>query len=77
MITTIISCIIANILTALIVVAVAVFYYKKNQAKIEEKIDKLEDKIKEVKDSFETVFNSMNNIDDIKKKIDELLEKLS
>ena len=62
MITTIIACIIANILTAAIVVGVAYYFYKKNEASIKETINDVKEKIDNVSSTFQTVTDTINSI---------------
>ena len=69
MIGTIIACIIANILTAAIVVGIAYYFYKKNEATIKEVINDVREKINNVSDTVETITDAMNTI---KEKLDKL-----
>ena len=62
MITTIIACIIANILTAAIVVGVAYYFYKKNEASIKETINDIKEKIGNVSSTVQTVTDTINSI---------------
>lgn len=62
MITTIIACIIANILTAAIVVGVAYYFYKKNEASIKETINDVKEKIGNVSSTVQTVTDTINSI---------------
>lgn len=69
MITTIIACIIANILTAAIVVGVAYYFYKKNEASIKETINDVKEKIGNVSSTVQTVTDTINSI---KEKLEKL-----
>ena len=62
MITTIIACIIANILTAALVVGVAYYFYKKNEASIKETINDVKEKIGNVSSTVQTVTDTINSI---------------
>lgn len=62
MITTIIACIIANILTAAIVIGVAYYFYKKNEASIKETINDVKEKIGNVSSTVQTVTDTINSI---------------
>lgn len=62
MISTIIACIIANILTAAIVVGVAYYFYKKNEASIKETINDVKEKIGNVSSTVQTVADTINSI---------------
>ena len=62
MITTIIACIIANILTAAIVIGVAYYFYKKNEASIKETINDIKEKIGNVSSTVQTVTDTINSI---------------
>ena len=62
MITTIIACIIANILTAAIVVGVAYYFYKKNETSIKETINDVKEKIDNVSITVQTVTDTINSI---------------
>lgn len=62
MISTIIACIIANILTAAIVVGVAYYFYKKNEASIKETINDVKEKIGNVSSTVQTVTDTINSI---------------
>ena len=62
MITTIIACIIANILTAAIVVGVAYYFYKKNEVSIKETINDVKEKIGNVSSTVQTVTDTINSI---------------
>ena len=69
MITTIIACIIANILTAAIVVGVAYYFYKKNGVSIKETINDVKEKIGNVSSTVQTVTDTINSI---KEKLEKL-----
>ena len=69
MISTIIACIIANILTAAIVVGVAYYFYKKNEASIKETINDVKEKINNVSSTVQTVTDTINSI---KEKLEKL-----
>lgn len=69
MITTIIACIIANILTYAIVVGVAYYFYKKNEASIKETINDVKEKIGNVSSTVQTVTDTINSI---KEKLEKL-----
>ena len=69
MITTIIACIIANILTAAIVIGVAYYFYKKNEASIKETINDVKEKIGNVSSTVQTVTDTINSI---KEKLEKL-----
>ena len=69
MISTIIACIIANILTAAIVAGVAYYFYKKNEASIKETINDIKGKIDNVSSTVQTVTDAINSI---KEKLDKL-----
>lgn len=69
MISTIIACIIANILTAAIVAGIAYYFYKKNEATIKEVINDVREKINNVSGTVETITDAMNTI---KEKLDKL-----
>jgi hypothetical protein len=69
MITTIIACIIANILTAAIVVGVAYYFYKKNEVSIKETINDVKEKIGNVSSTVQTVTDTINSI---KEKLEKL-----
>lgn len=69
MITTIIACIIANILTAAIVVGVAYYLYKKNEVSIKETINDVKEKIGNVSSTVQTVTDTINSI---KEKLEKL-----
>lgn len=69
MISTIIACVIANILTAAIVAGIAYYFYKKNEATIKEVINDVREKINNVSGTVETITDAMNTI---KEKLDKL-----
>lgn len=69
MISTIIACIIANILTAAIVVGIAYYFYKKNEASIKETINDVKEKINNTSGTVKTVTNTINSI---KEKLEKL-----
>lgn len=69
MITTIIACIIANILTAAIVAGVAYYFYKKNEVKIKEEVNNIKEKIDEISGTISSVTDTMTTI---KEKLDKL-----
>lgn len=54
--------IIANILTAAIVVGVAYYFYKKNEASIKETINDVKEKIGNVSSTVQTVTDTINSI---------------
>lgn len=69
MISTIIACIIANILTAAIVAGIAYYFYKKNEASIKEVINDVTEKINNVSSTVQTVTDTINSI---KERLDKL-----
>lgn len=69
MISTIIACVIANILTAAIVAGIAYYFYKKNEASIKAVINDVREKINNVSGTVETITNAMNTI---KERLDKL-----
>lgn len=69
MISTIIACVIANILTASIVVGVAYYFYKKNETSIKEAIKDVKDKINNISGTVESVTDTINSI---KEKLEKL-----
>lgn len=62
MISTIIACVIANILTAAIVIGVAYYFYKKNELTIKNTINEVKDKIGNVSSTVQTVTETINSI---------------
>ena len=77
MFTTIIACIIANILTLVIFAAIAYYFVKKYKAEIEAKVDKVKDSIADVKEAIGTISAGMGSVDEIKSKLDDLIGKFS
>lgn len=69
MISTIIACVIANILTAAIVASIAYYFYKKNETSIKETIKDVKEKINNVSSTVQTVTNTINSI---KEKLEKL-----
>ena len=69
MISTIIACVIANILTAAIVVGVAYYFYKKNELTIKNTINEVKEKIGNVSNKVQTVTDTINSI---KEKLEKL-----
>lgn len=69
MISTIIACVIANILTAAIVVGVAYYFYKKNELTIKNTINEVKEKIGNVSNKVQTVTDTINGI---KEKLEKL-----
>lgn len=74
MITTIISCIIANILTIIIIGAAIYFSYKKNQEKIDEEVEEIKYRIESAKD---IITEAKDSITGISTAIQEIKDKLS
>lgn len=74
MLTTIISCIIANILTIVIIGAAIYFSYKKNQEKIDEKVEEIKYRIESAK---EILTEAKDSIAGISTAIQEIKDKLS
>ena len=70
MFTTILACIIANIILLAIFGFVAYKFYQKHETEI---ISKVED----IKETIKTVETSLESMNEIKTKIDELLDKLT
>jgi len=69
MITTIIACIIANILTAAIVAGVAYYFYKNNEVKIKEEVNNIKEKVANVSETITSVSDAINSL---KEKLDKL-----
>ena len=69
MISTIIACIIANILTAAIVAGVAYYFYKKNETTVKNTINEIKDRIDNISGSVETTIGTINSI---KEKLEKL-----
>lgn len=69
MISTIIACVIANILTAAIVAGIAYFFYKKNELTIKNTINKVKDRKNNISDTVETVTDTINSIKEKLKKL--------
>lgn len=74
MITTIISCIIANILTIIIIGAAIYLSYKKNQEKVDNIANELKERIESFKENFSEISESVNSaidtLEEIRKKLD-------
>lgn len=74
MITTIISCIIANILTIVIIGAAIYLSYKKNQEKVDNIANELKERIESFKENFSEISESVNSaidtLEEIRKKLD-------
>lgn len=68
MISTIIACIIANILTAAIVAGIAYYFYKKNELTIKNTINKVKDRKNNISGTVETVTDTINSIKEKLKK---------
>ena len=65
MLSTIIACIIANLLTIVIIGAAIYFAYKKNQEKVDAVAEEIKEKVEtvtEVKDAISDVSNVINEI---------------
>lgn len=58
----IIGCVIANIITILIIGCALYYAYRKNEAKIKELSDKIDTKIDEVKEKVNTVTGTIESI---------------
>lgn len=58
----IVGCVIANIVTILIIGGVLYYIYKKNETKIKELNDKIDTKVDEVKDKVNTVMETIESI---------------
>lgn len=69
MISTIIACIIANILTAAIVAGIAYYFYKKNELTIKNTINKVKDRKNNISGTVETVTDTINSIKEKLKKL--------
>ena len=69
MISTIIACVIANILTAAIVAGIAYYFYKKNELTIKNTINKVKDRKNNISGTIETVTDTINSIKEKLKKL--------
>ena len=69
MISTIIACVIANILTAAIVTGIAYYFYKKNELTIKNTINKVKDRKNNISGTVETVTDTINSIKEKLKKL--------
>lgn len=70
MFTTILACIIANIILLAIFGFIAYKFYKKHE-------DEIIAKVEDIKETVKTVESSLESVNEIKTKIDELIDKLS
>lgn len=75
MFTTIIACIIANLLTIVIIGVSIYFVYKKNQNKIEEVKVEIKEKISEIKDKVADVKDNISGAIDVINSIKNALDK--
>ena len=69
MISTIIACVIANILTAAIVTGIAYYFYNKNELTIKNTINKVKDRKNNISGTVETVTDTINSIKEKLKKL--------
>lgn len=76
MFSTIIACIIANLLTIVIIGAAIYFVYKKNQDKIEELKTEIKEKIAETKDKIADVKDDISGAIEVINSIKNALDKL-
>lgn len=80
MITTIIACVIANMLTILIIGSALYFFFKKNEEKIQEIGDRIETKVESLKEKVSNVFNTVGSFDqdfqDVKNSFQEIKDSL-
>lgn len=69
MFTTILACIIANILTLAIGAAVGYYFYKKNETKIKEVVSDTKEKAANISETITSVSDAINSL---KEKMDKL-----
>lgn len=65
MISTIIACIIANLLTIVIIGTSIYFVYKKNQEKIDTVAEEIKDKVENAKETVGEVKDAISNVSDV------------
>ena len=66
---TIMACVIANMLTAAIVAGIAYYFYKKNELTIKNTINKVKDRKNNISYTVETVTDTINSIKEELKKL--------
>lgn len=72
MITTILGCLIANILFFGIIALVSYLFYKKNKEKIDNVINDVKAKAEEAKSLIDTIKNLKEDFESVKSKLDKL-----